>query len=153
MANDYFLISRELEDSGILLDITLSDDNSIFLKNSNGEASDLLGFGSAQEFEKAQALNFSESQSLGRKFDEDNQDYADTDDNSADFEVQLPTPKSQNITWVEPPPEPEDTTPPEVIFMLDALQAELNFTINFEITDPFDVVTPSGLASYDGQAN
>jgi DNA uptake protein ComE-like DNA-binding protein len=49
---------------------------------------------------------------------------------------------------VEPPP-PTDTTPPEVIFNLEPSQNNLDFTINFTITDSIvDVVSPSGLASY-----
>jgi hypothetical protein len=59
------------------------------------------------------------SQSVGRKVLSDGTEQ-DTDDNSADFEIDTPTPKAQNITYVEPPvvpsppPEETDTTPPTI---------------------------------------
>ena len=125
--------------------------NSIVLLNSNDIVLSALAWGvSENPFVEGAAFldNPAENQSLGRIWSEEIGGYKNAGNNLEDFEVQTPTPKEKNIAWVEPPPEPEDTTPPEVIFMLDALQAELNFTINFEITDPFNVVTPSGLASY-----
>jgi len=43
-SNDYFLISRELTNSDILYDITLSDSNSLALKNPNREISDQINW-------------------------------------------------------------------------------------------------------------
>jgi len=145
-ANGYFLISRELESSDILFDITLSDSNSLVLKNPNGEVSDKLGFGEALDSEFLATQNPSSERSIGRKVvDELEQD---TDDNLADFEIDTPTPKLQNITYVEPPPL-TDTTPPEVSFSLDPTQNNLDFTISFTVTDSIvDTVSPTGVGGY-----
>lgn len=151
-ANGYFLIARQGSSyagmADILIDYPLTKDNSLVLKNSNGEVSDKLGFGLAQDFETSSAQNPDDNKSLGRIFDETNQAYSDTDNNLNDFELDSPTPKAQNIKWVEPPPVPTDTTPPEVNFSLDSIQNNLSFTINFTITDLLGTVTPSGLKSY-----
>ncbi len=146
-ANDYFLISKLGVSADITLDLTLTENNSLVLKNPNGEVSDKLGFGSAQDFELSPAINPEDNKSIGRKFDENTQNYFDTDNNFTDFELDAPTPKTQNTAYVEPPA-PVDTTPPEVSFNLNPTQNNLNFTINFTIADPIDTVTPSGLASY-----
>jgi len=98
-ANGYFLISRELEASDILFDITLSDNNSLALKNPDGEVSDKLGFGSSQDFETQSTTNPGDGQSIGRKYDSTEQD---TNDNSVDFELNTPTPKSKNTIYVAP---------------------------------------------------
>ncbi len=144
-ANGYFLISRQIENSDILSDITLSEDNSLVLKNPNGEISDKLGFGNAKEFETSPAQFFLENQSIGRKFDNVAQNYLDADNNSADFELDTPSPKEKNIKYVEPP---KDVTPPTVVFALSPTQNSLNFTINFTIIDLLGTVTPSGAGSY-----
>lgn len=62
-----------------------------------------------------------------------------------EFENCFPTPKSQNEIYVEPP---KDTTPPEINFSLAPTQSNLNFTVDFAITDPLGAVTPSGVVSY-----
>ena len=147
-AKSYFLISREIPNSSILLDITLSDDNSLAFKNPNREISDTLGWGQAQDFESAAAQNFESGRSLGR-----NPEEQDTDNNSADFELNTPTPKEENIRYEEPLPEPviapTDATPPVVEFSFAAIQTSLAFSIDFKITDPLDAVaTPSGVAVY-----
>ena len=144
-ANSYFLISRQMENSDILSDITLSENNSLVFKNSNGDISDKLGFGLAQDFETSTAPNPDLEKSTGRKWDENSQTYFDTDNNSEDFEIDTPTPKEKNIKWVEPP---KDTISPTVIFTLNQTQISLNFAIDFIITDPLDTVTPSGVGSY-----
>lgn len=104
-SNDYFLISSDYDRANILHNLTLTEDNSFILKNPNGEISDKFGFGGAQDFESAPFPdNPPEGQSLGRKFDETSQSYQDTGDNSADFELNIPTPKTKNIKYVAPPP-------------------------------------------------
>ncbi|MDP3882649.1 MAG: lamin tail domain-containing protein [Candidatus Staskawiczbacteria bacterium] len=132
-ANGYFLISRELENSDILLNIALNDNDTLALKNPK---KDLVGEVSWQE-------SPFENKSLGKVFDEQAQNYADTG-----WEIQTPTPKEKNTALVEPPPDPTDTTPPEVNFLLSLIQDSLDFTVNFEITDPMGVVSPSGVGSY-----
>ncbi len=99
-ANGYFLISRQLANSDILSDITLSDDNSLALKNPNGEISDKLGFGNAIDPELLAIGNPASGQSIGRKVLSDGTEQ-DTDNNSFDFEIQTPTPKAQNKTYVQ----------------------------------------------------
>lgn len=133
-AGGYFVVSRELLNSDILVDIALNDDDSLQLKNPNRGQADEFGWQEAP----------AESQSLGRKFDEDTQTYLDTDGLS-DFEVDAPTPGEKNTAWIEPA---SDKTAPLVEFSLGAVQNTLNFPVDFLITDPFNIVTPSGLASY-----
>ena len=48
--------------------------------------------------------NPGKNQSLGRIWDEEAQEYKDTGDNSADFEIQTPTPKAQNQSPIPQPP-------------------------------------------------
>lgn len=134
-ANGFFLISRQIENSDILSDITLSENNFLLLKNPGREISDEMSFGIVDE-----------NKSFGRKLLAGSEQ--DTDDNSVDFELDSPTPKAQNIAYVKPPA-PTDTTPPTVNFNSEITQNNLNFTINFVITDSIiDAVLPSGLASY-----
>ncbi len=95
----FFLIAREIAGADIISDITLSQNNSLALKNPDGEISDLVGYGAVGEFENVPAINPLETGSIGRKVLE-NYDEQDTDDNAADFELQLLTPKSTNIAGV-----------------------------------------------------
>lgn len=122
-SGSHFLIARSSTlNPDILLDLTLTENNVILLKNPNRETVDKVGFGQAQDFEKApfpenpetkdlvsDLLNelggFSGTresfpflichQSLGRKINEQG-DYQDTDNNLEDFEIQDPTPKEKN---------------------------------------------------------
>ncbi len=127
--NDYFLITREEKPNSDLVveNLTLSEDNSLVLKNPNGEIIDLLGWGDAQEFQKAsfpenprtidlfeeyldeQEIDHGNTerensftifyQSLGRKFEKDG--YSDTKNNKEDFEIQTPTPGEKNKVFEE----------------------------------------------------
>lgn len=147
---NYFLITRQesdfTENADIITDNPLTENNSLVLKNPDGDISDKLGFGAAIDFETAPSLTPETRKSIGRKWVDDSS--KDTENNLDDFEIQTPTPKAQNITFEEPPI-PADTTPPEVVFdLLEAIQTSLDFTINFEITDPLEVVSPSGVAGY-----
>ena len=94
-ANGYFLISKELENSDILSDITISNDNSLALKDPNGNISDKLGFGNAMDPELVATINPVLGQSIGRKVLSDNTEQ-DTDNNLNDFVNDNPTPKAQN---------------------------------------------------------
>jgi predicted extracellular nuclease len=154
LANSYFLIARQgsiyenLAD--IVFDQPLTADNSLILKNPKQEISDKLGFGLASDFETLPAISTETEKSIGRivlslAVEQD------SDNNATDFEIQTPTPKAQNITFIEPPPVEiiKDTTAPEVIFeVIPAVQTNLSFSINFEISDLLGTVTPSGISSY-----
>ncbi|MCX6723807.1 MAG: lamin tail domain-containing protein [Candidatus Staskawiczbacteria bacterium] len=148
-ANGYFLIARTgyfLGLADVFTDNPITSDNSFALKNPSGEISDKLGFGSASDPELLSVQNPGSGQSIGRKTSTDGAEQ-DTDNNSNDFELQIPTPKAQNITYV--PPEPKDTSAPQIIFSLEPAQTETNFSINFTITDPVvGAVSPSGVDSY-----
>jgi len=111
-AGGYFLISRQLPNSNVLYDITLSNDNSLALKNPDGDISDKLGFGNAVDPELLAAQNPATGQSVGRKVLVDNTEQ-ETDNNLNDFEIQTPTPKVQNITYVAPAPTPTPTPTPK----------------------------------------
>jgi hypothetical protein len=87
----YFLISREIEGSDILLNIALNENDFLVLKNSHRDDVDRVNW---QE-------EPGENKSYGRKVLEDKSE-KDTDDVLVDFEIQTPTPKFQNIKWEEP---------------------------------------------------
>jgi len=147
LANGYFIIARENSSFANLSDIitnnSLTEDNSLILKNPNGEISDKLGFGQAQEYESNFTQNSENGQSIGRKWDAINNIEQDTNDNSADFELQNPTPKAQNITFVIstppdlPPPTPTDTTAPEVTFSISPIQINEIQTAGVTVKDEF----------------
>ncbi len=109
-SNGYFLIARQgyfANLADISTDNPLTEDNSLVLKNPNGDVSDKVGWGQAQEYETASSQSPPAGQSVGRKADE-----SDTDNNAVDFELQNPTPKSQNVAYVvstpsEPSPSPK----------------------------------------------
>ncbi|MBU2540225.1 lamin tail domain-containing protein [Patescibacteria group bacterium] len=167
-ANNYFLISRQDSSFAALGDIITDNSlgnsgspSSLALKNPNREISDKLGFGQAQDYESSPAIGPEKAKSLGRKWVDGTEQ--DTDNNSADFEIQNPTPKLQNITppvptttpESEPEPEPEsvgpptDTKAPTVIFNLSANQQNLIFDVVFNITDlSIENVSPSGLQAF-----
>src|SRR3989344_1127787 len=113
--NSYFLIARQgsLFDSmaDIIVDNPLTEDNSLVLKNPNGDVSDKVGWGLAQEYETASVANPTSGQSISRKFVEGippvQGNEIDTDNNAADFESGLQTPKARHIKYVEVEPEPE----------------------------------------------
>jgi predicted extracellular nuclease len=94
-ANGYFLISRsdiiDVTEDIIILDLTLTQNNFLALKNPNGDISDEMNF-----------TELGDNKTIGRKVLEDNTEQ-DTDDSLVDFELQTPTPKAQNITYSEPP--------------------------------------------------
>ncbi|MBN2197622.1 lamin tail domain-containing protein [Candidatus Wolfebacteria bacterium] len=95
-AKDYFLISREeIENSDIVLNnLTLTESNTIQIKNPKGETVDKLGWGETNDCEENCALNPNENQSIQRKFQ--NNDFIDTNNNFNDFEIQnCPSPKAQ----------------------------------------------------------
>ncbi len=103
-AKGYFLIARDGTNyaSNITVTSALTDDNSLALKNPNGEISDKVGFGNASDFEIASAINPPADQSIGRKFVDNNE--VDADNNLVDFEINIPTPTAQNLVYVAPPP-------------------------------------------------
>lgn len=155
LANDYFLIARQGSQYEILSDMVfdepLTADNSLILKNPKHEISDKLGFGQASDAETLPAIATEINKSLGRKVVENLEQ--DTDNNFTDFEVQTPTPKAKNVTFIEIPviETPKDTTAPVVTFeAMPATQTSLNFSINFEISDLdlLGTVTPSGVDGF-----
>ncbi len=94
LANNYFIISK-LDASADILepDLTITDNNSFVFKNPNSEISD--------ELDLITTTSSSTGQSIGRKVLPDSTEQ-DTGNSSADFELQTPTPKFQNVTWTEP---------------------------------------------------
>ena len=97
----YFLIARSntFNPDILLTSLTLTDDNTIRLRNPNQETSDLVGWGNPQESETSPAPNPLSEHSLGRKWDEGTQNYQDTNNNLTDFEIQKPTPKQKNNSF------------------------------------------------------
>ena len=149
LAKGYFVIARE--DSGfnadILVDSSLSEDNTLVLKDPNRDVSDKAGWGDAQEYELSPAENPDAGKSIGRKIADGTEQ--DSNNNAEDFEKQFATPGAQNEKFIEevPPDEPDEITdeyPPEILFNLEEAQNSLSFDIIFDISDPVDV-TSSGL--------
>jgi len=103
LPKSYFLIAREgyyQNVADVVVDTSITDNNSFILKNPNGDISDKVGLGSSPEFSGSPAPNPLGGQSIGRKILTDNS-LADTANNGNDFEIQLLTPKSNNITFIE----------------------------------------------------
>ncbi|MDO8663909.1 MAG: lamin tail domain-containing protein [Candidatus Wildermuthbacteria bacterium] len=94
-ALSHFFVSSSTG-ADILLSLTLTEGNSLILKNSNQEIVDKIGWGQAQEFETASAENPPSGKSIGRKWSTTSQSYIDTDNNQNDFEIQTPTPRARN---------------------------------------------------------
>ena len=118
-AKDYFLIARQESSfvtlGNILIDNSLGNNGSsstLALKNPNGEISDKLGFGQAQDYELSPAVSSEKGKSLGRKWA--NNTEQDTGNNFADFEIQTPSPKAGNIPASQTP-EPEGPQPQKQI--------------------------------------
>ncbi|KKP42135.1 MAG: Phospholipase D/competence protein ComEA helix-hairpin-helix domain protein [Parcubacteria group bacterium GW2011_GWA2_33_14] len=149
----YFLVAREdfvfVNQADIVVDNPLTEDNSLMLKNPSGEISDKVGWGDAQDYELLATINPLQGKSIGRKIVV-GQPY-DININLEDFELNQPSPKTINTTYVFVEPtilEPVDLVPPFVNFTLDTLQKSLNITINFTLIDPIGLVSPSGIDSY-----
>ncbi len=95
-AHSYFLISRQLSGSDILFPtMTLSNDNSLALKKSDGTIIDKVGYGAALDFETASTVNPLSGKSISREPLSDGTEQ-DTDNNLNDFELAIPTPRAQN---------------------------------------------------------
>jgi len=106
--NGYFWIAEKSE-ADIVTDLTLTENNSLVLKNPNGEIVDKLGFGAAQDFETTPTINPATGKSIGRKLLEGDLPYTDTNNNQNDFEIQVPTPNSSNTTFLEEEENEEDS--------------------------------------------
>ncbi len=128
-AKGYFLIAREnssfVSQSNITTSYSLAENNTLALKNPNGEIADKVGWGEAQDFEGSPAMNPSAGFSLGRIY---GSAYTDTDDNSQDFELQIPTPKEINQKYVSIEPlqdeEQEDEDTQEVLVQEAAVEKD-----------------------------
>lgn len=94
---DYLLIAHASSTDVVLADIVITnysvtDNNSIVLKNPNMEIVDKVGFGEANDCEGNCAINPAAGQSIQRKRADDA--FLDSDNNAADFEIQdCPSPK------------------------------------------------------------
>ena len=100
-AKNYFLIVREgyskySDMADILVDNSLSFDNSLLLKNKEKEIVDLVGWGNVKDCESLPAPNPQEQESLSRKWDISEGNYKDSDNNFQDFNAGKPTPKDKN---------------------------------------------------------
>lgn len=113
LAKSYFLIANA--SSTFSADITttypLTKNNTLYLKNPEGEIIDMAGWGQAQDSETAPAENPQPGKSIGRKWSTTTESYIDTDNNYEDFKIQEPTPKAKNKAEIEPESEPENQIP------------------------------------------
>ena len=114
-ASDHFLVAR----SGtgwpggvdVYTDYSLGPDNTLALKNPNQDIVDKVGWGAAQDFETAPAPSPGANNSIGRKWNGSAEAYQDTDNNSADFEAQIPTSNLINAVFSSQPEETPQTYP------------------------------------------
>ena len=94
----YLLITHSSSTYTSIADILISnysvtDNNTIILKNPNREVVDKVGFGEANDCEVNCVINPEPGQSIQRKYIDDN--FLDSDNNANDFEIQnRPSPKS-----------------------------------------------------------
>lgn len=94
-AKSHFLISGFEKRGDIVMKLTLTENNSLVLKNPKRKIIDLLGWGrTAPEFENSPALNPDAQKSLQRKRDQKTGEYKDNDNNASDFIIASPTPGS-----------------------------------------------------------
>jgi len=96
----YFLITSPDNNTGNINysgeTYSIAKDNAILLYSGNDNLLDKVGFGLANDFEAAPALNPPKGYTIGRKWIADSQTYQDTDNNQDDFEMQIPTPSAKN---------------------------------------------------------
>jgi len=82
----------------------LSKNNSIALFDKEKRLIDAVAWGEGEN-QFVEDIPFSENpaknQTIGRKINENTQEYIDTDNNSLDFEIQIPTPKGKNQKLTE----------------------------------------------------
>ncbi|MFH1346902.1 MAG: lamin tail domain-containing protein [Spirochaetota bacterium] len=85
-AKSYFMISRSASGANVVVDdLTLTEGNSIQIRNSSGDIIDKVGWGESSDCEGICALEPTENQSIKRKLQ--NNEFVDTDNNSNDFEI------------------------------------------------------------------
>lgn len=113
-AHSYFLIVPQPDGTttGTPADATytgasysVAADNTVLIKNQNGEIVDKIGMGLATDYETAPAPNPPKSQSLAR------QNFQDTDNNFNDFVISSSTPQGTSSTPLKvesPPPLPPE---------------------------------------------
>jgi hypothetical protein len=138
-AHGFFLISREsLAGADVVLgSLTLTESNSIQLKNTNGEVVDKVGWGVSDSCEGSCAVQISDNQSIQRKIQ--NNDFIDTDNNANDFEARsCPSPKSQSASCAVSEAN-ESNQAPSAFFDFSPIQPKINEEIIFNSassTDP-----------------
>lgn len=164
-AKGYFLIAREgstfVSQADILVSSSLAENNTIALKNPNGEIADKVGWGNAGDFEGSPSSNPSVLDSLSRKYENE---YQDSDNNSVDFQAQTSTPKSINqVIQNNQLPKSQgnqaimgdgeqtavisDTTLPQISFnALASSQASVYFNLSWVVSDPVGDITPTGIS-------
>jgi len=147
-ALDYLLIAHASSTYTSIADILISnysvtDNNTIILKNPNGEIVDKIGFGSANDCEGDCAINPGSGQSIQRNYADGN--FLDSDNNASDFEIQNCTsPKSfssndclvPTTTTTTTTPAPSSPTIPYITeffwhpFEKDSTKIVIDFRIN-----------------------
>lgn len=125
-AHDYFLIATaQTEEDGtskyqgtVSPDLYYSgqsyyfaSDNTILLYGPDGSIVDLVGYGQAQDYDgQPFPENPPPGLSLGRFWNDENEIYSDTNNNSFDFQWQNPTPGQPNQAWQSSSDESNDQT-------------------------------------------
>ena len=118
-----------------------TDDNPKTVEQAENCKIDALGWGETTVKEGASAAPPLAGQSLGRRWNEEEQEYQDSNNNENDFEVQELSPGEKNKN--------RDKTSPFVTFnSLTSPQTSLSFTLSWSGEDPMGEVNPSGLDGF-----
>ena len=121
--------------------------NTVFLVGNQEEISsgqeetviDKVGYGSAFSSEGSSAPEPITGQNVGRKWDEATQTYPDTNDNSQDFEIQIPTPKARNQTFISEKPFEEPLPPPKIL--ISEIQIETAISTDYDFIELYNPTT------------
>ncbi len=108
-AKGYYLLARKNSDFESLANVVITvgqplrDDNTLVLENPNGDTSDKVGWGAAQDYETKPTINPPVDRSIIRIWDSINKTSQDTDNNYVDFGMAVSvTPKIQNSAVATP---------------------------------------------------
>jgi len=130
LAKGYFLIVNKYASQSLLsladmkhYSFSLASDNTVFLVKNHDKIisgqentiSDKVGWGESFSPEGISALEPSTSQTIGRKWLEQNAEYQDTNNNYQDFEIQTPTLKARNQTFISEESLEEPLSPPKIL--------------------------------------
>ncbi|PIP30074.1 hypothetical protein COX26_00655, partial [Candidatus Jorgensenbacteria bacterium CG23_combo_of_CG06-09_8_20_14_all_54_14] len=145
-ARGYFLIAHPSSTfaADIFTSYGVADNNTLALKNPNGEIVDKIGWGEAHDCENGCSLNPEVNQSIQRKFQNDT--FIDNGNNANDFEIQdCPSPKTRLGNC----PASTPNTAPSAVFTVSPPLPLVNQTVTFDASSSTDAQGAIVLYSWD----